>query len=69
MYIYQKCIKRDKDRCILRTLIENGRLSYSEVGRRCGISRQGAFERVQKLCSEGIIKGNKAYRCMGLDLF
>jgi len=48
---------RDKDRCILRALIENGRLSYSEVGRRCGISRQVAFERVQKLSSEGIIKG------------
>jgi len=47
---------RDKDRCILRALIESGRLSYSEVGRRCGISRQVAFERVQK-CSEGIIKG------------
>ncbi len=48
---------RDKDRCILRVLMENGRLSYSEVGRRCGISRQVAFERVHRLTEEGIIRG------------
>ncbi len=47
---------KDKDRCILRMLLDNGRLSYSEIGRRCGISRQLAYEHVKKLVSEGIIK-------------
>ena len=42
---------------MLRALLENGRLSYSELSRRCGISRQVAFERVKKLSEEGIVKG------------
>jgi DNA-binding Lrp family transcriptional regulator len=37
-------------------LLENGRFSYSELGRSCGISRQVAFERVKKLAEEGIVK-------------
>ncbi|MEA2076138.1 MAG: Lrp/AsnC family transcriptional regulator [Euryarchaeota archaeon] len=48
---------KNKDKCVLRALLENGRLSYSELGRRCGISRQVAFERVKKLSEEGIVKG------------
>ncbi|MDI6810233.1 MAG: Lrp/AsnC family transcriptional regulator [archaeon] len=48
---------KKKDKCILRALLENGRLSYSELGRRCGISRQVAFERMKKLSEEGIVKG------------
>jgi len=47
---------KKKDKCILRALLENGRLSYSELGRRCGISRQVAFERVKKLSEEGVVK-------------
>lgn len=46
---------KEKDRCILRALLDNGRLSYSELGRRCGISRQVAFEHVKKLLTEGVI--------------
>jgi Lrp/AsnC family leucine-responsive transcriptional regulator len=42
---------------VLRALLDNGRLSYSELSRRCGISRQVAFERVKKLSEEGIVKG------------
>ncbi len=48
---------KKKDKCILRALLENGRLSYSELSRRCGISRQVAFERVRKLSGEGVVKG------------
>ena len=48
---------KKKDKCILNALLENGRLSYSELSRRCGISRQVAFERVKKLSEEGIAKG------------
>jgi len=51
--MYPKLKKKDK--CILSALLENGRLSYSELGRRCGISRQVAFERVKKLTKEGVI--------------
>ncbi len=47
---------KKKDKCILRALVGNGRLSYSELGRRCGISRQVAFEHVKKLSVEGVIK-------------
>ncbi len=48
---------KKKDKCILRALLENGRLSYSELGRRCGISRQVAFERVKMLSEEGVAEG------------
>jgi len=48
---------KNKDKCILRALLENGRLSYSELGRRCGISRQIAFEHVKKLSEAGVVKG------------
>lgn len=47
---------KKKDKCIIRALLEDGRLSYSELGRRCGISRQVAFERVKKLSEEGVVK-------------
>ncbi len=49
-----------KDKCILRALLEDGRSSYSELGRRGGISRQVAFERVKKLSEEGVVKGFSA---------
>ena len=48
---------KNKDKCILRTLLGNGRLSYSELGRRCGISRQIAFEHVKKLSEAGVVNG------------
>lgn len=47
---------KNKDKCILRALLDNGRLSYSELSRRCGISRQVAFEHVKKLSEAGVIK-------------
>jgi DNA-binding Lrp family transcriptional regulator len=56
---------KKKDKCILKALLENGRLSYSELGRRCGISRQVAFERVKKLSDEGVVKGFSV--CLDVD--
>lgn len=49
-----------KDKCILRALLEDGRRSYSELGRGCGITRQVAFERVKKLSEKGVVKGFSA---------
>ncbi|RLG32726.1 hypothetical protein DRN97_06720 [Methanosarcinales archaeon] len=61
LYIYTLQMRepklKKKDKCILRALLENGRLSYSELGRRCEISRQVAFERVKRLLGEGVAKG------------
>jgi DNA-binding Lrp family transcriptional regulator len=48
---------KKKDKCILRALLENGRYSYSELGRRCGISRQVALEHVNKLSEDGVLQG------------
>ena len=48
---------KNKDKCILQALLDNGRLSYSELSRRCGISRQIAFEHVKKLSEAGVVKG------------
>jgi len=56
---------KKKDNCILRALLENGRLSYSELGRRCGISRQVAFERVKKLTTDCVINGYSV--CLDAD--
>jgi len=47
---------KDTDKCIIKALLENGRLTYSELGRRCGVSRQVAYERVKKMTERGIIK-------------
>ena len=48
---------KNKDKCILRALLTNGRRSYSELGRLCGVSRQIALEHVRKLTAAGIIRG------------
>ena len=48
---------KKKDKCILRALLEDGRRSYSELGRGCEISRQVAFERLKKPSEEGVVKG------------
>ena len=47
---------KEKDKCILHSLLENGRISFADLGRICGMSRQGAFERVKQLQREGIIE-------------
>lgn len=56
---------KKKDKCILKVLLENGRSSYSGLGRVCGISRQVAFERFKKLSEQGILKRFSA--CLDAD--
>ena len=45
---------------ILRLLRDNGRMPFSEIGARLGISRVAVKKRVMKLEEEGVIRGYKA---------
>ncbi|RDI96468.1 Lrp/AsnC family transcriptional regulator [Meiothermus sp. QL-1] len=45
------------NRAILRALQEDGRLSYSELGRRVGLSTPAVSERVRRLEDAGILVG------------
>ena len=45
---------------ILRLLRENGRMSFTEIGEKLGISRVAVMKRVTKLEEAGIIRGYKA---------
>ncbi|MDD4646256.1 MAG: Lrp/AsnC ligand binding domain-containing protein [Bacteroidales bacterium] len=45
------------DRKILRLLSENGRVSFLEVARECGMSGAAIHQRVSKLEQQGIISG------------
>ncbi len=45
------------DRNILRELQKNGRLSFSELARRVGLSNSPCFERVKRLERDGVIRG------------
>ncbi len=45
------------DRNILRELQKDGRLSFSELARRVGLSNSPCFERVKRLEREGVIRG------------
>lgn len=48
------------DRNILRTLQENGRISYVELADKVGLSTTPCMERVKRLEREGIIQGYSA---------
>ena len=45
---------------ILRLLKDNGRMSFTEIGEKLGISRVAVKKRVEKLEALGIIRGYKA---------
>ena len=45
------------DEKIVRLLLENARMSYSEIGQKVGLSRVAAKMRVQALEQRGIIEG------------
>ncbi|MBR6403451.1 MAG: winged helix-turn-helix transcriptional regulator [Eubacterium sp.] len=50
----------DTNKDILRILRDNGRMSFTEIGEKLGISRVAVKKRVKKLEDEGIIRGYKA---------
>ncbi|MEM7803103.1 MAG: Lrp/AsnC family transcriptional regulator, partial [Chloroflexota bacterium] len=48
------------DKKILALLLENGRLSFAEIGRQVGLSLPAASERVRRLEDAGYISGYQA---------
>ena len=50
----------DTDKDILRILRDNGRMSFTEIGNKLGMSRVAIKKRVVKLEESGIIRGYKA---------
>ena len=61
----------DTDRAIVRALTEDGRLSYTDLAERVGLSVSAVHQRVRRLEQRGIIKGYTAridYEALGLPL-
>jgi len=59
------------DRKILGLLIQDGRLSFAEIGRQVSLSLPAAAERVRRLEERGIIEGYQAkvnYKKLGYPL-
>ena len=59
------------DRQILALLLENGRISFAEIGRRVNLSLPAAAERVRRLEDEEIIEGYQAkinYKKLGYSI-
>ena len=50
----------DIDRAIIKMLVEDARLSYSEIGKKVGLSRVAVKNRIKAIENEGIIKGYHA---------
>ena len=50
----------DLNKDILRLLRDNGRMSFTEIGEKVGISRVAVMKRVKKLEDAGVIRGYKA---------
>jgi len=50
----------ETNKAILRLLRDNGRMPFSEIGEKIGISRVAVKKRVKKMEDEGIIRGYKA---------
>jgi Lrp/AsnC family transcriptional regulator, leucine-responsive regulatory protein len=61
----------DTDRAIIRALTEDGRLSYTDLAERVGLSVSAVHQRVRRLEQRGVIKGYTAridYEALGLPL-
>ncbi|HEY6739914.1 MAG TPA: Lrp/AsnC family transcriptional regulator [Actinopolymorphaceae bacterium] len=59
------------DRQILRELARDGRMSFTDLGKRTGLSTSAVHQRVRRLEQRGIIKGYTAlvdYDALGLPL-
>ncbi len=50
----------EMNKSILRLLRDNGRMSFTEIGKELGISRVAVKKRVTRMEEEGIIRGYKA---------
>jgi Lrp/AsnC family transcriptional regulator, leucine-responsive regulatory protein len=48
------------DRQIVRLLIDDGRMSYTDLGKATGLSTSAAHQRVRRLEHRGVIKGYRA---------
>ena len=61
----------DTNKDILKLLRDNGRMSFTEIGERLGLSRVAVKKRVSKLEEAGIIRGYKAviYREGSVKMF
>ena len=61
----------EKDRLLLELVQKDARLSFAELGRRCGLSPPAAAERLKRLEASGVVTGYHAAvpaSEMGLDL-
>lgn len=59
------------DRDIIRELTADGRISFTELGKRTGLSTSAVHQRVRRLEERGIINGYRAivdYDALGLPL-
>jgi len=45
----------EKDKKILRELVQNGRMSFADLGRKCHMTRQSVYSRIKSLQHRGII--------------
>jgi Lrp/AsnC family leucine-responsive transcriptional regulator len=48
------------DRRIVRLLLDDGRMSYTDLGKATGLSTSAAHQRVRRLEQRGVIKGYRA---------
>jgi Lrp/AsnC family leucine-responsive transcriptional regulator len=61
----------DIDRAILRLLVADGRMSYTDLGKATGLSTSAIHQRVRRLEQRGVIKGYTAvvdFDAIGLPL-
>lgn len=59
------------DRRIVRLLLDDGRMSYTDLGKATGLSTSAAHQRVRRLEQRGVIKGYHAvvdHEAIGLPL-
>ncbi|HSK57110.1 MAG TPA: Lrp/AsnC family transcriptional regulator [Jiangellales bacterium] len=50
----------DTDRLIVRLLADDGRMSYTDLGRATGLSTSAVHQRVRRLEQRGVIRGYRA---------
>jgi Lrp/AsnC family transcriptional regulator, leucine-responsive regulatory protein len=64
-------VVEDTDRAIVRALTDDGRLSYTDLAERVGLSVSAVHQRVRRLEQRGVIKGYTArvdHEALGLPL-